>query len=832
MTWLIGIRSNVFSPCGAAVGVICLALAMTIGCQRSESPKSKESESKPEARSEKGSDKDTPKTAAKPTTGREVLGRMLEAYRNASSYSDIGTACLSASIEGQKVPDQTIKFSLAFVRPNKVRIQAYGAEVICDGKKLYGCVPYLPDQVLVRPAPEQLTIRTAQPDFLIADAMNGMNRGFAGRLPQIAFLFGKEPLDAMLAGLDDVELAKPGEIDGHECYRVKLNGPDGVATFWIDEKSFVLRRVILPTATLRQMMSQEAGPIESLSVVADFTGAQINGNVDPKTFEFAVSEGVKMVDFLVPLDIRQLLNKKLPDLKAVDLAGKPVTSETIAGKTAVLVFWSIRYPSCRQPLKDVEEMSKKYRDDPRLAFYAVCTDPQEYKTSDLEKFVANEGIRVPVVRDADTAVTTFKLGMPPSTIIINDKGIVQHCECGPNPRYAESLQTKLDRVLAGEEIYQEPLKQYEDQIEQFKKYANEPETAAAEPADKGIVKVEHLPEVKIAQRSEPTAFRLAPLWKSADVKNPGNIFVVAGKTGPERLLVIENATAVAEVGLDGKLITTHGLNLAPSEIVGSLSTAVGADGRRYFVAFLVSQQRCHVFDENWNLVAHYPEDALKNPHSGIADVRLGDLDGDGKLKLYVSYWDVVGVQAVSLDGNRLWKNRSAVSDVGCIAIGGPDAKGRRDLFCTTNSGVVVLDAQGSRRGEIHVRNRLFNWIANSDLRGDGEPLWCGLAAVKAGDNIAVGFSPGGDELWNYPLPAGIQQQPIEPIISGRLTRNGPGQWLLPGPDGSIHVVSADGKLLDKFNYGSMLQGMATVEINGQSVLVVASPKGLEAWKVE
>jgi hypothetical protein len=155
------------------------------------------------------------------------------------------------------------------------------------------------------------------------------------------------------------------------------------------------------------------------------------------------------------------------------------------------------------------------------------------------------------------------------------------------------------------------------------------------------------------------------------------------------------------------------------------------------------------------------------------------------------------------------------------------------LFCTNNFGaVVVLDAHGDRRGEINVRNRFFNWITNADLRGDGELLWCGLAAVKVGDNTAVGFSLAGDELWNYSLPAGFQPQPIERIIPGRISRDGSGQWLLSGPDGSIHILSADGKPLDKFNYGSVLHGLATLEIDGRPVLIVASPKGLEAWKIE
>ena len=56
--------------------------------------------------------------------------------------------------------------------------------------------------------------------------------------------------------------------------------------------------------------------------------------------------------------------------------------------------------------------------------------------------------------------------------------------------------------------------------------------------------------------------------------------------------------------------------------------------------------------------------------------------------------------------------------------------------------------------------------------------------------------------------------------------------LLAGPDGSIHVLSAAGKLLDRFNYGVPLQGLATATYQNQLILLVSSSKGLEAWKVE
>ena len=108
----------------------------------------------------------------------------------------------------------------------------------------------------------------------------------------------------------------------------------------------------------------------------------------------------------------------------------------------------------------------------------------------------------------------------------------------------------------------------------------------------------------------------------------------------------------------------------------------------------------------------------------------------------------------------------------------------------------------------------------------------GGAPQKIGDTVAVGVNLKGDRLWSYALPQGFLSQPIEPIIAGKLTSGPAGQWLLPGADGSIHILDADGKLLDSFNCGAALCGLATVEIDGKPALVVATPGGVEAWRVE
>ena len=79
-----------------------------------------------------------------------------------------------------------------------------------------------------------------------------IDAGFAGPLPQLMLLLGDEPLNALLHDAEEPVLAEPGQIEGRDCYRVEIKRPDGMAIFWIDQETFVLRRIVFPTDELRQ----------------------------------------------------------------------------------------------------------------------------------------------------------------------------------------------------------------------------------------------------------------------------------------------------------------------------------------------------------------------------------------------------------------------------------------------------------------------------------------------------------------------------------------------------------------------------------------------------
>ncbi len=135
-------------------------------------------------------------------------------------------------------------------------------------------------------------------------------------------------------------------------------------------------------------------------------------------------------------------------------------------------------------------------------------------------------------------------------------------------------------------------------------------------------------------------------------------------------------------------------------------------------------------------------------------------------------------------------------------------------------------------------NRFIRFVYAADLDGDGQSEVCAIAQGKLdngnlGPDVAVGLSPQGDELWTYDLPPGIHPEAaLEMVQFGKLLPGDAAQWVIAGADGSVHILSASGEEIDHYHTGVAISGLAVAQIGGQGALLVASEKGVEAWRVE
>jgi hypothetical protein len=190
----------------------------------------------------------------------------------------------------------------------------------------------------------------------------------------------------------------------------------------------------------------------------------------------------------------------------------------------------------------------------------------------------------------------------------------------------------------------------------------------------------------------------------------------------------------------------------------------------------------------------------------------------------------VGLVAVSLAGEVRWRNRT-FSNAGSVAVSPPDDLGLWNILVTGETGSILrVNRFGNDEPPVTVGQWAMQRLCSGRFAGTSAPL-LGLAANEKGELSAVGLSGSLKEAWNYPLPRGLHQKPIDPVVSSQILAGHGGEWWLAGPDGSIHVITQDGRVFDSFYHGAAISGIAAGKLGGRPLLFVATDDGMAALEV-
>jgi len=81
------------------------------------------------------------------------------------------------------------------------------------------------------------------------------------------------------------------------------------------------------------------------------------------------------------------------------------------------------------------------------------------------------------------------------------------------------------------------------------------------------------------------------------------------------------------------------------------------------------------------------------------------------------------------------------------------------------------------------------------------------------------------------MPRGTWTSQTQWIASGRLFGGEAGQWILAGPDGSLHFLADDFQPVDQFQYGEQVTGLGIARLDNAGALLIATEKGVSAWRV-
>lgn len=759
-----------------------------------------------------------------PRSVSEVLQRMIDAYHQAERYQDQGRLLVRYKHHGEIVSEAR-EFSLALAAPNRIRMRAYDALVVCDGRTVRASIDEAPDEVLSFAAPEELSPETIYGDPVLGNALNQI----VGSVPLSLFL-DPEPLPGLLLNAHAPRLDPPGKIGADECYRVRIERREGAIVLWIDTRTFVLRRVEYPPAGYVRLIEPYRGPIEDMTITAELDGARLDAPIDDATFRFDVPRGAELVKQFEA----GRPGARIPRFKLRSLDGRTITRESLADKIAVIKFWQKNDVfTYYHDLSSFDQVRRKYQDQDGVVFLAVSPDLDEVSDDELRAALAEAELSLPIARATRrVALRSFGLQMVPTTVILGRDGRLQEHVVGVYPDQTTTLSQKLDTLLAGGDLSLEAPKESPNYL-LFEALIWQKNREFADDATGVLL---DLPRAAIAPESEPEFLRRMRLWECSELRQPGNILVVPGDSTDQRdrVFVIEGLPSVAEIGAAGKIVMKHRLELPDRDdsAVKFLRSAADAAGNRYFVGSKTGVQQLHLFDAGWKRLLSYPE---AGDHPGISDALLADLNGDGQLEIAVGYFEAVGVHCLALDGHRLWRNRVAENVLG-LAVTEPDNRGRRQLLVAQGQ-VLPIDAAGREQPPISLPGDFLRLIFTADLDGNGEFEWCAIAmkplkSGSAGPNSAVGLSPAG-ALWSYDLPDGMHRYAdFEMVVAGNLLGGSVGQWVIGGADGSIHILGIDGSLIDRFNLGTAPRGMAVANLDGRPALLVSTDEGLEAWHFE
>lgn len=759
------------------------------------------------------------RTAASPN---ETLQKLLASYRAAKSYEDQAVVRLQFKRLGQ-LAAFSWPAAVSFERPNRLALDAYQAQVRVDGKEFKAHIEdpesnNVDGQVVVRPAPEKLKLTDLASDPLLYEIVAGR----AQRQPiQLELLLESKGLASQFAADVACQLLEEGLTDGRTCQRIAVPSPGGNFVFWIDREDGLLRRLDFPPGALPRDLTQDPSTTD-IQFWMEFPGATLNSPIAASRFQMAIPAGAKIVkSFIVPPRPlpSKLFGQQPKEFFFTTLDDRRLMQAQLTEQVAVLC-WYHDNPACEATLQQVALAAKEFRDHPQVAFYAVATDPAPANATTIRRRLAEWQIDMPVVRDTEAfGNKVFQIEFQPSVVVLDKQGRVQIFELGGNPELAKQLSVIVERLLKGDDLAADLLartaKEQADYAAILAAGGREPEP------------VVELAETAIRQRSNPKLIKVTERWNNRELKSPGNIlFLSASKTKPSpRLLVLDGWRNVAELDMSGKVVQRYELELPEQAAVTWLRTTVDKDGKRYFIGGAPLAPQWFLFNDEFKVIGAYPD--LAQGSLQLTDVQFADLDEDGRDEVLSANVGLIGLHATSLEGETKWRSR-VLPNVISIAVTPKNDVGSWQILLTGEAGgVLPLNRFGREDPEKRVAKWPLARLAVASFATPTQAAFVGISNDPQGNLFAVGLTSQLQECWSYKLPAGAHQQPIEPIASSNLLEGHQGEWWFAAADGSIHVVTEDGKLFDSFARGSVLSGIAV----GDGMLILSTAEGVTALGV-
>jgi hypothetical protein len=386
-----------------------------------------------------------------------VLEAMARAYRQAPAYSD-DAHVLVEETRGDTTTDRRLPFRVAFVRPDRLRVDAYDAQLAADGDRLRAAVGDAPGQVLVAKIASPLTLDQC---FADRDLTAALTEGEAGCPTQLPLLLADDTLALILADASEPpELTGVETVEGHACDRVAIPKPAGRLVLWIDRESRLLRRMEVPATGYAEAVADRGRGTIGARIVVDYRGAAFAPPAEA-AFAFEVPPGAVEVTRLEPprppQPVSPLVGRPAAGWSLADADGEPVSPDALRGAIAVLEFFFDGCEPCTRTMPQVGAAVNGFvaahagaATPVPVRHRAVSVDEADVGVPALGKRLAEYGGVGTLLRDVRGAAAAA-LGVEefPTVVILAPDGTIADVQVGEHNRIGADVRATLDALAAG-----------------------------------------------------------------------------------------------------------------------------------------------------------------------------------------------------------------------------------------------------------------------------------------------------------------------------------------------------------------------------------------------
>lgn len=135
-----------------------------------------------------------------------------------------------------------------------------------------------------------------------------------------------------------------------------------------------------------------------------------------------------------------------PDFQLPNLDGEALSLNELRGKPVILNFWATWCRPCVTEMPYLQEIHEEYSDE---GLMLLAIDVNE-SPSQVEEFLQNNNLSLPVLLDIDGAVTKkYRIQVIPTTFFIDGDGVIQEKRMGAFINAAQ-IEKQLSKIMPGQ----------------------------------------------------------------------------------------------------------------------------------------------------------------------------------------------------------------------------------------------------------------------------------------------------------------------------------------------------------------------------------------------